>query len=136
MAVFVPKTWSDELVEHPTRYKITHSDSSEEQVVIASDFGNETQAGDVFDAVTFNNLESRIAAGFASVQDVLSGTSEPTAQSGKNGDIYFQVVVEDDVATVIGMYVKISDVWLAVATGGDVDDYEEMQFPVVSGGGD
>lgn len=128
MATFLPKTWVDELVEHPTRYKITHSDSSEEQVVIASDFGNETQAGDVFDAVTFNNLESRIAAGFASVQDVLNGTNDPTAQTGKDGDTYFKTETVDNVTSIVGMFVKISGTWLEVSVGG-------TSLPQAEGGG-
>lgn len=128
MATYVPKTWTDELVEYPTRYKITHSDSTEEQVNIATDFGNETQAGDVFDAVTFNNLESRISAGFASVQDVLTGTSDPTSQQGKNGDTYYKTVTESNVTTIVGMFVKLSGEWLEISTGASLPQAEGGGF--------
>ena len=128
MATYVPKTWTDELVEYPTRYKITHSDSTEEQVNIATDFGNETQAGDVFDAVTFNNLESRISAGFASVQDVLTGTSDPTSQQGKDGDTYYKTVTESNVTTIVGMFVKLSGEWLEISTGASLPQAEGGGF--------
>ena len=128
MATYVPKTWTDEVVEYPTRYKITHADTTEEQVNIATDFGNETQAGDVWESTCMNNLESRISAGFASVQDVLNGTTDPTAQQGKNGDIYFKTVTESNVTSIVGMFVKIADAWLEVETGSSLPQAEGGGF--------
>lgn len=128
MATYVPKTWQDELVEYPTRYKITHSDSTEEQVNIASDFGNETQAGDAWASSVMNNMESRIAAGFASVQDILSGSSDPTSATGKNGDMYFKTVTESNVTTIVAMFVKISDEWLEISTGSSLPQAEGGGF--------
>ena len=128
MATYLAKTWTDELVEYPTRYKITHADTTEEQVTIASDFGNETQAGDVWESTVMNNMESRIAAGFASVQDILSGTSDPTAQQGKNGDMYFKTVTESNVTSVVGMFVKLAGEWLEISTGSSLPQAEGGGF--------
>ena len=128
MATYVPKTWTDEVVEYPTRYKITHADTTEEQVNIASDFGNETQAGDAWDSSVMNNLEARISAGFDSVQDVLNGTSDPTSALGKNGDTYYKTETVDNVTSIVGMFVKISGAWLEVSVGSSLPQAEGGGF--------
>ena len=71
---YTSKTWTDFDAEYPTRYKITHSDLTEEQVRIANDFGECTE-GDVFDASTMNNLESRIASAFSDDADAIEDAS-------------------------------------------------------------
>ena len=71
---YISKTWTDFDAEYPTRYKITHSDLSEEQVRIANDFGDCTE-GDVFDASTMNHLESRIASAFSDDADAIEDAS-------------------------------------------------------------
>lgn len=71
---YTSKTWTDFDAEYPTRYKITHSDLTEEQVRIANDFGQCTE-GDVFDASTMNNLESRIASAFSDDADAIEDAS-------------------------------------------------------------
>ena len=118
MASYVSKVWDDELVEFPLRYKITHVDLSEEYVNIEGAYGTVQQSGDVFDAATFNNLEGRIAAGFNTCVDVLTGTSDPTGSQGKNGDTYYKTETVDNVTSVIGMFVKIGGTWLEVSVGG------------------
>ena len=68
------KTWVDMQAQYPTRYKITHSDLSQEQVTIANDFGTVVE-GDVFDETTMNNLEERIAQGFSDADDDIENAS-------------------------------------------------------------
>lgn len=118
MAIYQGKTWNDARYEYPTRYTVKHSDLTEEQVTMINDFGQELQSGDVFDAATFNDLESRINAGFASCIDTLAGTSAPTGSQGKNGDTYFQYETDGNETTITAMFVKISGSWLEVAVGG------------------
>ena len=128
MATYQSKTWLDELVEYPTRYKIIHADTSEEQVTMVSDFGTETQSGDVFTASTFNNLESRISAGFGTCVDTLSGTTDPTSAVGKDGDVYFKTLTENNETSIVGMFVRILGEWLEVSVGGST-------LPQAEGGG-
>ena len=68
------KTWVDMQAQYPTRYKITHSDLTQEQVTIANDFGTVVE-GDVFDESTMNNLESRIASAFSDDADAIEDAS-------------------------------------------------------------
>lgn len=128
MATYQSKTWLDELVEYPTRYKIIHADTTEEQVTMVSDFGTETQSGDVFSASTFNNLESRISAGFGTCVDNLSGTTDPTSAIGKDGDVYFKTLTENNETSIVGMFVRILGEWLEVSVGGST-------LPQAEGGG-
>ena len=117
MATFVSKTWEDIVAEYPTRYKIKHTDLSEEQVTMINDFGQISVSGDVFDAQTMNNLESRIGALAESVEDITAGTTDPSG--GKNGDIYFKTGLDDnDDPIILAMYVKVAGTWLVVSTGG------------------
>lgn len=117
MATYQSKTWVDMQSEYPTRYKIRHSDLSEEQVTMFADFGTVTESGDVFDAQTMNNLESRIGALASSVEEVTAGTTDPSG--GKNGDIYFKTGVDgNNDPVILGMYVKINGSWMVVSTGG------------------
>ena len=68
------KTWVAMQAQYPTRYKIRHSDLTEEQVTIANDFGTVVE-GDVFDESTMNNLESRIASAFSDDADAIEDAS-------------------------------------------------------------
>ena len=132
MAIYQSKTWLDMLVSYPNRYKIRHADLTEEQVTIINDFENEgdqpQQSGDVFDGATFNNFEGRIAAGFASCVDTLSGTADPTSSQGKNGDTYFKYETTGGVTTVVGMFVNLNGAWIEVSVGG-------ASLPQAEGGG-
>lgn len=118
MANYVSKQWADELVEYPYRYKITHADTTEELVNIVAQPGNVLQSGDVFEAANWNNMESRIDAGFDSCGETWSGTTDPTADQGKDGDFYIKTVTESNVTTVAAMFVKIAGAWLEIQTGG------------------
>lgn len=116
MATYVSKVWKDLQAEYPTRYTLLKSDQSQEVVTIQNNFGTITESGDVFDKQTMEDLESRINAGFQSVEDITAGTTDPTG--GKNGDIYFKTKTEGGTTTIIGMFVKIGGSWLEVSVGG------------------
>lgn len=116
MATYVSKVWKDLQAEYPTRYTLLKSDQSQEVVTIQNNFGTITESGDVFDKQTMEDLESRINAGFMSVEDITAGTTDPTG--GKNGDIYFKTETEGGTTTIIGMFVKIGGTWLEVSVGG------------------
>ena len=77
---YVSKTWEDIICSNPSGYKIRHADNTEEAVTMINNFGNITQAGDVFDAQTMNDLEGRIGQGIATVpKAVYIGTCETAA---------------------------------------------------------
>lgn len=116
MATYVSKVWKDLQAEYPTRYTLLKSDQSQEVVTIQNNFGNITESGDVFDKQTMEDLESRINAGFQSVEEITAGTVDPSG--GKNGDIYFKTETEGGTTTIIGMFVKIGGSWLEVSVGG------------------
>lgn len=116
MATYVSKVWKDLQAEYPTRYTLLKSDQSQEVVTIQNNFGTITESGDVFDKQTMEDLESRINAGFQSVEEITAGTTDPTG--GKNGDIYFKTETEGGTTTIIGMFVKIGGSWLEVSVGG------------------
>ena len=61
------KTWVDRQTEYPNRRKITHPDTTQEQVTVARDEGTVYAEGDAFSAQNMNNLESRINAGITAV---------------------------------------------------------------------
>lgn len=114
MSSFVSKEWKDIQCQYPNRYKAVKEDSSEENLTMFNNFGLITESGDVFDAATMNNLEDRIDTGFDGVMESLSGTTIPSGSLGKDGDLYFQYKVENNVTSIIGMFVKINSEWLMV----------------------
>ncbi len=116
MATYVSKVWKDLQAEYPTRYTLLKADQSQEVVTIQNNFGTITESGDVFDKQTMEDLESRINAGFQSVEEITAGTVDPSG--GKNGDIYFKTETEGGTTTIIGMFVKIGGSWLEVSVGG------------------
>lgn len=132
MGTYQSKTWLDMIVSYPNRYKIKHSDLSEEQVTMINDFEDEgdqpQQSGDVFDAATFNNLESRINAGILSCIDTLSGTADPTGSQGKDGDMYYKYATVNNVTTIVGMFVKLNGAWLEVSVGASLPQAEGGEF--------
>lgn len=108
---YISKEWKDMIVQYPTRYKIIHADTSEEVVTLVNNFGSVTQEGDVFDAQTFNDFESRIND---AVISTIFGTLEPTSSVGKNGDIYLKTAS----GSITAVYAKVDNTWLALPTGG------------------
>lgn len=77
---YVSKEWKDIDAEYPNRYTATKSDLTTEVLTMTNNFGTITEPGDVFDAATMNNLESRINAGFTSIpKAVYIGTCDTAA---------------------------------------------------------
>lgn len=72
---YIGKTWVDRISEYPTRRTLTDTSTLEtQQVTVTRDEGTVTEAGDVFDASTMNNLESRINAAFGALTKEVTGT--------------------------------------------------------------
>jgi hypothetical protein len=72
---YIGKTWVDRVSEYPTRRTITDTTTLEtQQVTVVRDEGTVTEAGDVFDASTMNNLESRINSAFGALTKEVTGT--------------------------------------------------------------
>lgn len=72
---YIGKTWVDRVSEYPTRRTITDTTTLEtQQVTVVRDEGTVTEQGDVFDAATMNNLESRINSAFGALTKEVTGT--------------------------------------------------------------
>lgn len=72
---YIGKTWVDRVSEYPTRRTITDTTTLvAQQVTVVRDEGTVTEQGDVFDAATMNNLESRINAAFGALTKEVTGT--------------------------------------------------------------
>lgn len=69
---YVSKVWVDRQTEYPTRRKLAFDDGTGDKIVTVSrEEGQIYEAGDIFDANTMNNMESRIAAGIGEKQNIL-----------------------------------------------------------------
>lgn len=124
---FVSKSWTDLIAQYPNRYRLVHTDLSEEQVTMINDFGT-TNNPDVFDADHMDNLEGRIAAAFGDVCEILTGSSAPTSTAGKNGDLYVQTETTGNVTEVVGLFVKLAGAWLEISTGASLPQAEGGAF--------
>ena len=72
---YIGKTWVDRISEYPTRRTITDTTTLvAQQVTVVRDEGTVTEQGDVFDAATMNNLESRINSAFGALTKEVTGT--------------------------------------------------------------
>lgn len=72
---YIGKTWVDRVSEYPTRRVLTDTTTLEtQQVTVVRDEGTVTEVGDVFDASTMNNLESRINSAFGALTKEVTGT--------------------------------------------------------------
>jgi len=80
---FVAKQWDDRLSEYPTRRRLTNVNDLTDikDVYVERIEGTVTTQGDVFDAATMNNLESRINTAFQSVPEFKDLTATLTAGS-------------------------------------------------------
>ena len=72
----------------------------------------DTTAKNVFGAI--NELKGQLDDGAV----VLLGTAAPDSAAGVNGNIYIRYSTSGNVTTITNMYVKISDAWAEVSTGG------------------
>ena len=72
---YVSFTWVDRDSEYPTRRKLVDTTTQEEtQVVVSRDEGTVTEQGTPFTAYYMNNLESRVNAAFAAMNNELTAT--------------------------------------------------------------
>ena len=80
---FVKKTWKDRLSEFPKRWKLKSLGTSgdTQSVELELDDGTVITQGDRFTAATMNDLEQRIADGFA------SSTAGVSSFNGRVGDV-------------------------------------------------
>lgn len=117
---FMTKVWKNREVEFPGRKLLTDaSDPTDiKDVYVTRHEGTVTQAGDRIDASNLNNLENRILEAFGTVCEILTGSTDPESGDGKNGDLYFKTVTENNTTTVAGMFVKVNGAWLEVSVGG------------------
>ena len=122
MASYVSKVWEDIQCTFPNRYKAQKADLSIEVLTMYNYFENEGDspavAGDVFDSATMNNLEARIASGFNSCINTIISTNDPTSGDGKNGDLFIKIETVEGVTSVVGLFIRVVDAWLPIATGG------------------
>lgn len=132
---YTSKVWVDRQATNPGRRKLTSvDDPTDIKYYDVERADNPTVQGDPYDAASMNGLENRISLGFSTCAETLTGTTAPDAASGKVGDLYFQTQTENNVTTVVAFYVKTaSATWTSVSVGGEVDDYENVVFPVVGG---
>lgn len=72
----------------------------------------DTTAKNVFGAI--NEMKGQLVDGAV----VLLGTAAPDLSAGVNGNIYIRYSTSGNVTTITNMYVKISDAWAEVSTGG------------------
>jgi len=82
---FNKKTWTDRVSQYPNRRTITESGTTK-TVTVARDEGTVTTVGDVFDALTMNDLETRIYNEFNNVNSkpmfLAAGTLSTTSAYG------------------------------------------------------
>lgn len=81
---FTKKTWTDRLVEYPSRRQLTKTDGTTEIVDVARSEGTVSQEGDAFSAENMNDLENRIAYALGITTGILSaGSTSITLQSAE-----------------------------------------------------
>lgn len=78
--VFEKKTWTNRVAEFINRRILTKEDGTTELVTVARSEGQISQEGDAFNAATMNDLEQRIADGFASHDEALEQVNASLAQ--------------------------------------------------------
>ena len=72
---YTKKTWEDRVTEHPNRRTLTNTSTNQSQTVdVVRSEGNVSVEGDALNAENLNDLEDRIAAGFAALGDQITIT--------------------------------------------------------------
>lgn len=85
---FIKKTWKNRIAEYINRRRLTMEDGSTNLVTVARDEGTISQEGDAFNAANMNDLEDRIAAGFADVTQSLANKNISTVICRLETSIY------------------------------------------------
>lgn len=73
---FIKKTWKNRISEFPTRRVLTHTDGTEETVMVTRSEGTVSQEGDAFSDENMNGLEDRIAEAFGGDGSLTLGFTE------------------------------------------------------------
>ena len=121
---YIAHTWTDRRSQYRNRRRITNTADPEDvkQVYVERDEGEVTVQGDAYTSENWNAMEARINDAFQAVTvgkpETLTGSTDPTAQDGRNGDTYYKTETEGGETSVVAVFVKISGAWLPVATGG------------------
>lgn len=72
---YTKKTWEDRVTEHPNRRTLVNTSNSEQTTVdVTRAEGNVSVEGDALNAENLNDLENRIAEGFAALGDQITIT--------------------------------------------------------------
>ncbi len=100
---FSKKTWKDRVTQYPSRRVLTDINTSQTQTVtVTRSEGTVTEAGDIFNATTMNDLENRINNGFNSVDTKYSGLpycSVFYSNGGSNATFSSSPVIFNNVVT-------------------------------------
>lgn len=118
---FIKKTWKNRIAEYINRRRLTMEDGSTNLVTVARDEGTISQEGDAFNAANMNDLEDRIAAGFADVTQSLANKNiytvicrlETSIYDNDSQDLYTEFTCEQNpndfnlfTAIVSGAYIQ------------------------------
>ncbi len=85
--VFEKKTWTNRVAEFINRRILTKEDGTTELVTVARSEGQISQEGDAFNAATMNDLEQRIADGFASHDEALEQVNASLSGKANAADL-------------------------------------------------
>jgi len=123
MATYVSKLWADRQSTYPNRRTLSWIDPDTQQektltVTVTREEGTVTVEGDPFAALVMNGLEERISNAFATCDSILVSTNSPTAADGKNNDMFVKYSTSGGSTTITNLYIKISNAWVEVSTGG------------------
>ena len=84
---FEKKTWTNRIAEFINRRILTKEDGTTELVNVARSEGQISQEGDAFNAATMNDLEQRIADGFASHDEALEQVNASLRSKANASDL-------------------------------------------------
>lgn len=83
---FIKKIWKDRKTEYPNRRLLTKEDGSIELVTVSREEGSISEEGDAFNEENMNDLEQRIADGFAETLQIVSFDSSTGTLVTKSAD--------------------------------------------------
>lgn len=92
---FEKKTWTNRIAEFINRRILTKEDGTTELVTVARSEGQISQEGDAFNAATMNDLEQRIADGFASHDEALEQVNASLSGKANAADLITKASTAD-----------------------------------------
>lgn len=109
---FTKKTWKDRLVEHAGRRKLTNVATGATQTVdVVRAEGTESQAGDMFNAETMNDLESRTYNAFNEIIKTYTNVSVAASAWGT-----YTASLDNEAAIIAEGYTYKADITLSGIT--------------------